>query len=109
MSMEIQVFYMRPEWFREGIMGAKPNLATLDATHVLLLTTQVVRDPAKPVEDLLDEVYYRMQGENWSPKGEARSLIEEKGLEHTSMSVGDVAVVDGVAWLVAPVGFERLR
>jgi len=31
-----------------------------------------------------------MQGEIWSPNGEARPLIESLGLSHTSMSVGDV-------------------
>lgn len=35
-----------------------------------------------------------MQGENWSPNGEARSLIEEKGLIHTSMSMGDIVQID---------------
>ncbi|MCK9231070.1 MAG: hypothetical protein RBS96_02605 [Dehalococcoidales bacterium] len=41
-----------------------------------------------------DEAFTRMQGENWSPNGEARPLILGKGLQHTSMSVGD-ALVDG--------------
>lgn len=38
-------------------------------------------------------LYIAMQGEAWSPKGEANSLIERLGLCHTSMSVGDVVVV----------------
>jgi hypothetical protein len=38
----------------------------------------------------IDDVYNRMQGENWSPNGEARELILALGLTHTSMSVGDV-------------------
>jgi hypothetical protein len=37
-----------------------------------------------------DDAYYLMQGEVWSPQGEARTLIAGLGLKHTSMSVGDV-------------------
>jgi hypothetical protein len=40
----------------------------------------------------LDHVYEIMQGENFSPKGEARDMIIYKGLQHTSMSVGDIIV-----------------
>jgi hypothetical protein len=39
-----------------------------------------------------DDVYARMQGDRWSPRGEARKLIKAIGLQHTSMSVGDVVV-----------------
>jgi hypothetical protein len=39
-----------------------------------------------------NEVYSNMQGDNWSPRGEARKLIKAVGLSHTSMSVGDVIV-----------------
>lgn len=56
-------------------------------THILLGTFE-----AEDLEDL----YTRMQGENWSPNGEARELIESKGLTHTSMSVGDIAIISGV-------------
>lgn len=40
--------------------------------------------------DNLEEVYFRMQGDVWSPRGEARPIIKELGLKHTSMSVGDL-------------------
>lgn len=36
-----------------------------------------------------EQIFELMQGETWSPEGEARSLIEAVGLRHTSMSVGD--------------------
>jgi hypothetical protein len=39
----------------------------------------------------LEDLYMRMQGDVWSPEGEARGLITLLGLRHTSMSVGDVA------------------
>lgn len=57
----------------------------------------------------LGEVYHRMQGCIWSPRGEARPIIEAAGVSHTSMSVGDVAVdEDGQAWVCASVGWEKV-
>lgn len=38
----------------------------------------------------LEEAFWQMQGEVWSPNGEARELIRSKDLDHTSMSVGDL-------------------
>ena len=48
-----------------------------------------------------------MQGEIWSPNGEAYSLIKKTGT-HTSMSVGDVIELDGEAFLVDTFGFRDL-
>jgi hypothetical protein len=99
--MKYQIWYMRPEWFREGICGEKPDPANLGATHVHLKDV--------PAMLPLEIIYAKMQGENWSPNGEARTLIEEKGLSHTSMSVGDVIVDEtGQAHIVARSGFEPL-
>ncbi len=38
----------------------------------------------------LEEVFTQMQGERWSPNGEARDYIQSLDLDHTSMSTGDV-------------------
>jgi predicted MPP superfamily phosphohydrolase len=38
----------------------------------------------------LDDIFEMMQGENYSPAGEARDLIRSSGTHHTSMSVGDI-------------------
>lgn len=111
--MKYRVWYMKPEFFRDGIMGAKwlkergmlPTMATLEKTHVLLREVEA---------NGLDEIYYQQQGEVWSPNGEARGLIREKGLQHTSMSVGDVIVGPGGdaygdrGWIVDSVGFTKL-
>ena len=57
----------------------------------------------------LENVFVRMQGEVWSPNGEARELIASLGLHHTSMSIGDVVQDnDGVHWMCAPLGWQRL-
>lgn len=42
------------------------------------------------VAESLDNAFWLLQGENWSPNGEARDFIREKGTDHTSMSVGDI-------------------
>src|SRR5262245_25968261 len=74
------VYYMKPEFFRDGSMGPDwlkgkgklPDAGALDKTHVFLLEAK-----APDLEALI----MAMQGENWSPNGEARPLIEARGLE----------------------------
>jgi len=59
----------------------------------------------------LEELFWRQQGENFSPHGEAREMIEEKGVQHTSMSVGDIArnVETGEVWKVANIGWVDVK
>ena len=52
----------------------------LEKTHVLLGTVH---------EDSPDDIFISMQGESWSPNGEARTFIAEQDLSHTSMCRGD--------------------
>ena len=82
--MKFEIWYMKPSHFSAGITGqALPSAQHLDDTHVLLREIEASG---------LGAAYHAMQGEVWSPNGEARELIVSKGLQHTSMSVGDVAV-----------------
>jgi len=103
------VWYMRPDFFRDGMMGARwlrkhdrmPDPSKLDATHIFLGAFEA---------DSLEGLFYKMQGEVWSPNGEARPIIRAKGLQHTSMSVGDIAV-DQNTWevhLVDRWGFAKI-
>jgi hypothetical protein len=60
--------------------------------------------------DDIDHVFHTMQGEVWSPNGEARSLIRALGLDHTSMSVGDLVVTeDGDAFECDMVGWKDIK
>lgn len=71
------------------------------------------------IDHWLEELFWRMQGENFSPCGEKREMIKAKGVQHTSMSVGDIARdvdtgeifrVEGIGWAKvqgAPCGLER--
>ena len=95
-----RIYYMRPAWFPEGIMGVRPDPLDLDATHIFVRTVEA---------DNLEHVFRLCQGEVWSPNGEARDLIRKLGLGHTSMSVGDVAVdCAGRVFMCASFGFADL-
>lgn len=77
------VYYARrPTFHASGELGA-PRIAaaTLPLSHARLFEIEAAS---------LDDAFRRMQGENWSPNGEGRGLIQALGLSHTSMSVGDV-------------------
>ncbi len=102
--MIAQIWYMRPEWFRNGISYQKPDPKNLSATHIHLLDLELEGED----NALLEEVFREMQGESWSPNGQGRELIASKGLQHTSMSVGDVIVVGDAVHLVASFGFTIL-
>jgi len=90
---DTEIWYMRPEqWrFRRPVTNS-----TLAQTHILL---GHIACKSK------NRTWALMQGDNWSPRGEANNLIQSKGLQRTSMSVGDVIVVDGKIYEVAPVDF----
>lgn len=58
-----------------------------------------------------EEVFANMQGEVFSPNGEARDYIQWLGLSHTSMSVGDIMFCadESPAHLMADmIGFKEL-
>lgn len=102
-----QVWYLRPEMFRNFSMGyawakeREPRFSpnTLSNTHILLGEIQ---------ETDLDKIFGMMQGEFWSPKGEAFGLMGSLGLHHTSLSVGDIIVVGGVPYMVEGCGFKDI-
>lgn len=72
---------------------------TLHTSHALVRTI--------PADDL-EDVFRQMQAEEWSPNGEARSLIEALELTHTSMCVGDVIeeATTHRLFIVEPAGFR---
>lgn len=72
-----------------------------EVTHAYLTMIRV---------DSLNDIFYNMQGEIWSPRGEMRPLIELRRLEHTSMSVGDVAfdVTENVWYQVDSLGWKEI-
>lgn len=92
---ETEIWYQRPEQF--GELTVHPT--NLKETHILL---------GKVKSERPDNIFNFMQGEHWSPNGEARELIESLGLEHTSMSTGDVVRTGGKTYFCEPFGWSDL-
>jgi hypothetical protein len=94
--MKYKIFYVKNPTFLED-----PGLVVEDLarTHVFLCEIEA---------DSLEQAWWAMQGENWSPNGEARELIQARGLCHTSMSVGDVIQSGGDFYEVSRTGFRKI-
>jgi hypothetical protein len=96
------VYYARrPTFHPSGEHGTPPLTGTaLCLSHAWLFEIEAVS---------LDDAFRRMQGENWSPQGEARELLQALGLNHTSMSVGDVLRdQEGTCWECLDQGWRPL-
>ena len=112
----VEVWYMKDAFATDGFMGYEhlaktgklPTLKTLADTHVIL---------GRIEERNLEVACAALQGEKWSPQGEANQFIRKSKLSHTSMSVGDVLVRyedrDGkripVAHIADVAGFKELE
>ena len=110
---QTEIWYMNKDAFRFMSSGPSfmkelagkpgipelPTSKTLKKSHVLL---------GKIKETNMEKIFRIMQGEHWSPLGQARTLIQSKGLRHTSMSVGDIVKVRGKLYMVDSMGFEPL-
>ena len=86
------------EWCKKK--GCLPDPNNLEKTHVLL---------GKIALTDRDEIFADLQGDEWSPEGEARPLISGKGLHHTSMSVGDIMKIGDKVIFVDAWGFAELN
>ena len=108
-----KIWYVAPEHSRDALMGHrfctkhdlfKVDLADLTKTHILLGS---IRTPAQRIDDV-ECIFSFMQGETWSPNGEARNFIQALGLHHTSMSVGDIIEYENKFYMVDSFGFVNL-
>lgn len=68
--------------------GVYVDLNNLEATHALL------GECAGHEHILPGELVIALQGERWSPTGEAWDLIESKSLSHTTFMRGDIIQID---------------
>lgn len=92
------------EFAREHYPESVPTLETLRKTHTLIGTLGVNGDD----ERNLHEVYPLMQGESWSPEGEALEMIRATDTGHTSMSVGDIIRVGGDLYFIDRLDLVKL-
>ena len=78
--------YIYDCWYQRMMIAREHpdlNLDTLGITHAFI--TQV--EAPSP-----GQVVTAMQGENWSPNGEANAVVTAADVSHVSFSVGDVLV-----------------
>lgn len=105
--MTMEIWYYQDQFSRDTINAEFFQAQTpfdpknLSATHVFVRTIEATNH---------DTAYMHQQGENWSPNGEARSLIRSLGISHTSMSIGDIIVeANGTAFMVDTFGFAEIQ
>jgi len=87
-----EIWYSKSKHFRDMTAGSRyltkqrmlPTADTLEKTHTKIGSISTVD---------LNTIFHLMQGEMWSPNGEARDLIGNSTAGHTSMSVGDIIVM----------------
>jgi hypothetical protein len=97
---EARYFRIGSEAFEDGGMDI-PTRESLSETHIKLGQIE---------EANLDQIYYLLQAPIWSPGGEAREFILSLGkVFHTSMSVGDIIVVDDNMYMVDSYGFSKIE
>jgi hypothetical protein len=95
------VYYQRPTTGFTFLQRDDLTVANLEKTHALV--KKGLRASSK------DAVFAKMQGEHWSPQGQAIPLIKSLGLQHTSMSVNDVVRdLQGGFWQCMNLGWRQI-
>ena len=109
MGKPTNVYYAKPELFREVVMGWEflkginhPVIERL-VKHDLTGYQKV----AMTTKTDLSVIFEFYQAEVWSPRGEMREFIREMGLNHTSMSVGDIVEMEGEYYFCDPDGWHK--
>jgi hypothetical protein len=102
-----EIWYWKDDFGRDAMMGANwlakhnrmPKPENIGDNYVLI---------GKIAETNLDKIYMKMQGEMWSPRGQARSMIRSSGTGHTSMSMGDIVKIGGKFMMVDRFGWHDI-
>ena len=102
-----EIWYWKEDFARDAMMGAKfmtkqgvmPTPDSVPNNYVLI---------GKMRETNPDKIFHMMQGEIWSPEGQANAMIKSSGTGHTSMSVGDIIHVGNKWMMVDRYGFHTL-
>jgi hypothetical protein len=104
---ETEIWYWKEDFARDAMMGAKfmtkqgimPTPDSVPDNYTLI---------GKIRETNPDKIFHMMQGEIWSPEGQANAMIRSSGTGHTSMSVGDIIHVGNKWLMVDRYGFHAL-
>lgn len=97
--------YYRPGktqvWYRKSQTNTnKINVNDLSRTHSMI-GTLAETDP--------ENIFNMMQSENWDTDNDAESMLDRLGVEHSSMTVGDVIVVDRTAHVIQDDSIEPVE
>jgi hypothetical protein len=104
---ETEIWYWKNDFAIDAMMGAKfmtkqgvmPTPDSVPDNYTLI---------GKIRETNPDKIFHMMQGEIWSPEGQANDMIRASGTGHTSMSVGDIIHVGNKWLMVDRFGFHEL-
>lgn len=102
------VYYRRDPMFIEDENLTVEQVQGPEFVHLMSVRVDLTNPEINSGEE---SIYYRCQGEIWSPQGEANPLIRGNGLHHTSMSIGDVVYnhLTGEWSRVAMCGFTPIK
>jgi hypothetical protein len=98
MDANTKIYYAKPDVLRYSMMGWE----FLKGIYHPLISSLSKRDlsgyqlVAHTTKTDLSDIFQYYQAEVWSSRGEMREYIRELGLNHTSMSVGDLVEIKGV-------------
>ncbi len=90
-------FMMGYDFLKDQGIEVTPD--TIPTTHVMI---------GKIAETNPEKIFSMMQGDSWSPRGEARDMITKSGTGHTSMSTGDIIKVGNKWLMVDSYGFKDI-
>jgi len=102
-----EIWYQKPATSRNFSFDVERGEQELPKTRRELKKTHALLGKIKSTRP--ETIYMNMQGEVWSPQGEARRLIMAKGLTHTSMMIGDIIVMGREGLMVDSVGFKKFK
>lgn len=103
-----EIWYFKPNKdVNKNFMLFEINKLKLPKNYEDIAKTHILLGSINEIDK--EKIFYKLQGEIWSPNGEARSLIKKLGLNHTSMSVGDIIVFNKKeGYICSMTGFKRL-
>jgi hypothetical protein len=111
----IVIWYSKTATFRDFSLGVDfarklgklpTGINGVKRSHTIL---GKIKGPGGKIDNVsLETIFKTLQGEIWSPQGEARNLIKKSKTSHTSMSIGDI-VQDGKRFfMVDKGGFDQI-
>jgi len=102
-----EIWYWKEDFARDAMMGP-----AFLAKRGIMPTPETIKDNyaliGKIAETRPEKIFMMMQGDMWSPEGQARNMIRASGTGHTSMSVGDIIKIGNDYHMVDRFGFHKL-